>query len=978
MNSILESLGFQNPTNILKSLNRFLIGRSEADNIPHVADRWQDDTVNRDLSVLSQRRLQDMLGDPNTPASERGAIFETLQAKRAQAQDDRRAGRDTPGYVAKNLGRGAANYLTLSTWPYMESAARQAWNGEDMSWDSVREQAKGMQDELDKSEAELTLLPAGLAAGRNAALPTMIPKINSALAASRFGGPGYMAAELFTDATARAAMDEEVTSALQEGSYWGAGGAAVGAVLQGTGRKRQAIDAIKGAKDKVVDAAAPAVDAVKDAAAPIVEDVKHFGGNATLNDMFQLAGNVAGGRRMISQMPDQLQVARHDPSFAALAESGEGMYMDVRGPYSQYMQHAAGKMDNAEIIESARKASTDRMAKATERINTNLDEIVSTGIMDPTAITKQKEARDGVIKEMRGELSRTPIEEMGEEYATSLTGNLRMLDPDKVPMLQDQQVEALINSNPAVKNRIPSTSATIPRGPDELGTMALYGDDVKKSPSLEVGLLVDQGYTDQIKDTLEKTGVENSLIKQTRQELRNQIISADPKTSRYFNQLDAQEMLNNTETEASKFLSGDMTPRQIKEYTNNLTASDDYARVVKANDGTFPAEWAEGVGTGGNKLVDYYKSVAREQISNTLAGVKGTDSAHLRELLDSSAGIEKLSWLSETMKPEEAKKVLNAVYGRESHIRATEDMMAQGGKLSPGEFGYEVQRRDFKNFAMDVLHAAFGSTTRHSPRRVFARVLEAVGVVPMDKGTRRAFMDLASRPLPRDLSDMATIRADLKQHRADFLALRTADTTSGVSRGLDDGSEEGGLSGAGRRPNLPSSDLDDSAKSPFEGQIPGLRLAHWDYVSTTTGEGRRAPMEPYVPDGYVPPKGEELEQLVEEYGAPGSYVDEAGNIVGREGPTPTTTRNRDIDEYVPDYMEDPTPEELEELYETYGRVASPPPTPPPTGDVSVSRMEMGEDGRIVNPSARATDVSDSPTAVNTRQSRETDKPKAGN
>ena len=673
-----------------------------------------------------------------------------------------------PHRTVGNFLRSAANYLTLSTAPYLESTAKRAIRGDEFQWpwhEDVRKEAGEIQKGVEKSGFEGDLMGPALAAGPLASPFTVAPKAAATINASRGLGAATTGAELGTDVLARTAMDEETQNALKEGGIWGAGGALLGGLLGSAGRKRASTQAI----------------------------VK---GEGSLND-YITAYDKSGSNTIVKNLPQEMSMRRWDPDLQAAAKSGEGTYMDVYGANQDALAEAMGDMPGLNAPSEIMQTLERRVDETSVRIASDLKDIMKTGIVSPRAMQRQITDRVANIKNMHEVLTKTPDD----------SGRLRHLTPDPEKgfgVLQYQDLEDLKDDFPDIKERIISTRTRIHTAPDT--PQATYGPD--DTPSMLTALEVERGIT----DVINKKSTEHfdpEILVGKRQQVRDLIIKNDPSAQTYFDHLDGLEMLENSRSMGDNVFSDQLTVEDMRAQIAELKGGERFQEIMARNSETnvFPSdELARGAGSSGNFLVDVFKSRAREKLMDGLNVSRGEIPDNLKGMFNSGAGIAKLAELSDD--PKTARLVLESALGREELFNATMQNLKDNSKRKTSSYIGKDKAENAMQYVGNVLYWAWGAHKGRSPVQIFNKILTSVGVIPRVRGAQRSTLDFALRPLPEDITDIDAVIADIKKNREEFLSGVSSTGIRGMP-GDDDGSLPGQSTGVGG----PSSPIDPEGGS---------------------------------------------------------------------------------------------------------------------------------------------------------------------
>ena len=691
------------------------------------------------------------------------AALEAEEAQYAQKQEEAK-----PHRTVGNFLRSAANYLTLSTAPYMESTAKRAIRGDEFQWpwhEDVRKEAGEIQKGVEKSGFEEDLFGPALAAGAFASPFTVIPKAAAAINASKGLGAATTGAELGTDVLARTAMDEESQEALKQGGIWGAGGALLGGLLGSAGRKRASTQAI----------------------------VK---GEGSLND-YITAYDKSGSNTIVKNLPQEMSMRRWDPDLQAAAKSGDGTYMDVYGANQDALAEAMGDMPGLNAPSEIMQTLERRVDETSVRIASDLKDIMKTGIVSPRAMQRQITDRVANVKNMQEVLTKSPDN----------PDQLRYIKPDPehgFGVLQYQNLENLKDDFPDIKERIVSTHTNIHTAPDS--PQAIYGPG--NAPSMLSALEVERGLT----DVINKKATEHfdpEVLVGKRQQVRDLIIRSDPSAQTYFDHLDGLEMLENSRSMGDNVFSDQLTVEDMRAQIAELKSGERFQEIMARNFETnvFPSdELAEGAGSSGNFLVDVFKSRAREKLMDGLNVSRGEIPDNLKGMFNSGAGIAKLAELSDD--PKTARLVLESALGREELFNATMQNLKDNSKRKTSSYIGKDKAENAMQYVGNVLYWAWGAHKGRSPVQIFNKILTSVGVIPRVRGAQRSTLDFALRPLPEDITDIDAVIADIKKNREEFLSGVSSTGIRGMP-GDDDGSLPGQSTGVGG----PSSPLDPQGGS---------------------------------------------------------------------------------------------------------------------------------------------------------------------
>ena len=735
----------------------------------------RDDTFSPTYDVVNpnkfnhQRRAQlHMLLQSSKPEVVEQAKRElaALEAEESQASKTREEA--APHRTVGNFLRSAANYLTLSTAPYMESMARRAIRGDEFQWpwsEDVRKEAGEIQKGVEASKFENDLMGPALAAGPLASPFTVAPKVAATVNASRGLGAATTGVELGTDVLARTAMDEESQDALKEGGLWGAGGALLGGLLGSAGRKRASTQAI----------------------------VK---GEGRLND-YITAYDKSGSNTIVKNLPQEMSMRRWDPDLQAAAKSGEGTYMDVYGANQDALAEAMGDMPGLNAPSEIMQTLERRVDETSVRIASDLKDIMKTGIVSPRAMQRQITDRVANVKNMQEVLTRAPDNPDQLKYLKP--------DPEKgFGVLQYQDLEDLKDDFPDIKERIISTRTKIHTAPDSPQDAYGPGD----APSMLTALEVERGIT----DVINKKATEHfdpEILVGKRQQVRDLIIRNDPSAQTYFDHLDGLEMLENSRSMGDNVFSDQLTVEDMRAQITELKSGERFQEIMARNSETnvFPSdELAEGAGSSGNFLVDVFKSRAREKLMDGLNVSRGEIPDNLKGMFNSGAGIAKLAELSDD--PKTARLVLESALGREELFNATMQNLKDNSKRKTSSYIGKDKAENAMQYVGNVLYWAWGAHKGRSPVQIFNKILTSVGVIPRVRGAQRSTLDFALRPLPEDITDIDAVIADIKKNRKEFLSGVSSTGIRGMP-GDDDGSLPGQSTGVGG----PSSPLEPQGGS---------------------------------------------------------------------------------------------------------------------------------------------------------------------
>ena len=858
-----------------------------------------------------QRLLQQLVelraGHKTTENAERIAEIESklLQMRERPHRTADAAAAQEPYRTLPNALRSAGSLFSLSGSLYGEAMARQAGRGEGLRapWsDEVRKEASQLQGGVQRSGFEQDLLAPAMISGNYGSAFTAIPQVGRAVNTSRVAGPSVMGAELFTDTAAREGLSEEGEGSLGSAALWGTGAGMVGG---GAGVALGSLAREKSATENILR------------------------GSATLNDYTRLPDS-AGYSRIATAYPREINLRSVHPDFRAAAESGEGMYADVPLTTQNASAKALGQMPELAASREVMQAVQDRVTAAPARINRDLGNMMSKGVISPEAMSRNLMAREDVISDMEQILTRTTDE-----------GSLKYLDVEIARAFQDQDIEQLVRSHPAVAARISSVDSKIAANSTDIAGMALYGPT--GNPSALVAMEASNALDDMYR--LSPT----PAIKGKRDFFRAQLINANPAFQGYFDQVDALRLIKDAQSAGREVFSSGTTLQDVKDTITRFGRDSDYQRLTRDGSEAFPQEWAAGAGSSGNLLEDVYKSSVREQIVKDLTGLDGGAAAKLQSMLDTNEGVTKLAWLSDSMPEEEAVKVLNAVVGREGVFDNTLNQLRNYSEQGADQ----VTGKDAWTKSADFISAmaAFVFTPRNtmSPRRVISAALQYVGVIPMTRGSNRALIDLATKKLPTDIDDLKSIVQEIKANRKEFLSRKGSMTGRVYNRSEDDDYAPPDQATPVTGPHSPI------GGSPSGDQVPGAGMASDEYFSTTRGEGRRE---------WGVKRGESGEISLSPSGGRSSsdvalgYSDEEIDAINR-------IYGRDM--FIEDVVETP-PNTV-----PMRQVASPEPTPPKTGieeDVPGAPPGLAtgmDDAEFINPRERAGSPVETTDAVDTNQ-----------